>query len=126
MRRVFVCVGLVLLAGTATPFLRADNNRVGSTGARANSAFKVLWVFSGASASCTKPLKQNTSLRPTETVSVKKKGELSFETPHLSRCIQQLGSHGSDQLSPANYVALRHLSGSTTCMRPPGDTWTSI
>jgi hypothetical protein len=80
-------------------------------------------VYSGASASCTKPIRRGTSLRPTETVSVtNNNGELNFQTPHITRCIELGGS--SDQLSPTNHVALRHLAGSTACFRSPGDTWT--
>jgi len=123
MQRGFVAVGFVLLAVIAFPLSRADGHSAKSKCPKPNAAFKVLWVYSGAIASCTKPIRQGGSLRPTETVSVtNSNGELNFQTPHLTRCIELGGS--SDRLSPAKHVALRHLAGSTACFRPPGDTWT--
>jgi hypothetical protein len=127
--RSVVCVGTSVLAVVVAPLLHAGGNRVDNKCPRTNSALDILWVHEPVIATCTKTIKNGHHLTPTETVSVEtnttngQSGALEFQTPHLATCIIQ-GKGSSDQLAPQNNVALRHVSGVTTCVRQPGDTWT--
>jgi hypothetical protein len=126
--RSVVCVGAIVLAVVVAPLLRADGYRADKTCPRPNSALDILWVHEPVVATCTKTIKVGHHLTPTETVSVETNkqsgasGTFEFATPHFENCVEVPG--GSDQLAPRNTVALRHLTGVTTCTRQPGDTST--